>query len=324
MVSARLMAVLCVALICAGVSGWAQTTAADTEDTILRACLPRNAGVLAGRRLTGGSGFDFRVAQEVAQAMGRTLEPVWFENDLDEESNPLSETYAMLGYGLCDIVPGHPRYVAAIGTHDQPQATLPRWLGMPNEISRETGMLAERLVGYVDVAPIAVSEGYMRTQVGIVYQDGMDMPQGPNDLSGRRMALQENTLSGTIAMLNNRPGDRGDLVTMNPGAGFLWEVEKAGHELAIVDVIDFDTFKKTNPFTTLRLADWRHPVGMDLGVAVLAGNKDLLNSLNAALQDIVASGRALELAVEEGLTYAPPSGGGLSQGITMQMLVQDP
>lgn len=290
------------------------------HDTALRACLPRNAGVLAGRRLAGGSGFDFRVAQEIAARLGRTLEPVWYENELDEESDPVSETYAMLSYGLCDIIPGHPRYVGAVGEPQYPRAPLPRWLGMPREISQETGMLAQRLVGYVDISAIAVSDGYMRTEVGLVYREGTEEPAGPRDLSDRRLAIQENTLSGAIALVQTRPGDSADLVIMTPGSEFLWEVEKQGIDVAIVDVAAFDTFRKANPFTTLRLAAWRHPVGMDLGVAVLDGNEDLPD-INAAIANLIGSGRAAELAEEEGLTYAEPSGDDLSQGITMQMLM---
>lgn len=286
----------------------------------LRACLPRNAGVIAGRRLTGGSGFDFRIAQEIAARLGRTFEPVWYENELDEENDQLSETYAMLSFGLCDLIPGHPRYANAVGEPRSPQAPLPRWLGMPREVSRETGMLAQRLVGYVDIEAITVSAGYMRTQVGLVYREGTAEPSSPKDLAGRRLALQENTLSGTIALLHTAPGNRGNLVTLTPGADFLWEVEKQNIGLAIVDVIAFDSFLKANPFTTLKLADWRHPIGMDLGVAVLSDSVDLPR-INEVLSEIVASGRASELAAEEGLTYAAPSGGKLSDGITMQMLL---
>lgn len=299
------------------------TASAEAEDGILRACLPRNAGVVAGRRLTGGTGFDFRIAQELAARMGRVFEPVWYENELDEESDQLAETYAMLSFGLCDIVPGHPRYVRAVGTPASSRAPLPRWLGMPREISQETGMLAQRLIGYVELSPIAVSDGYMRTAVGMVYRAGTPEPTGPTDRAGRPLAVQENTLSGTIALLRMAPGDRGELATMTPGADFLWEVEKEGLELAMVDVVAFDTFLKANPFTTLELAAWRHPVGMDLGIAVLADNQDL-SAINAAIADLVTSGRAAELGLEEGLTYTAPSGEELSTGITMQMLMATP
>lgn len=308
------------AVLASSVSAEAPKQSAD--DTVLRACLPRNAGVLAGRRLTGGSGFDFRVAQEIAAAMGKTFEAVWYENELDEESNPLSETYAMLSYGLCDIVPGHPRFENTVGVPGYERAVLPRWLGMPREISQETGMLSQRLVGYVDVAPITVSDGYMRTQIGLIYRAGRDEPQNLAAIEGQRLAVQENTLSGTIAMLATRPGDRGNLVTLTPGADFLWEVEKAGLDLAITDVVAFDTFLKANPFTELRLAEWRHPIGIDIGIAV-AEDFEYLPKVNTAISELISSGQLENLAAEEGLTFSGPMDRELSPKITMQMLMTD-
>ncbi|MEM8824365.1 MAG: hypothetical protein AAGF30_12205, partial [Pseudomonadota bacterium] len=114
-------------------------------------CLPRNAGVIAGRRLTGGSGFDYRMSQAVADRLGLALDVIWYENEFEEESDPLTETYAMLSYGLCDLVPGHPRYAGAVGPPDFQRASLPRWLDMPREIDPETGLLKDQLAGFVDV-----------------------------------------------------------------------------------------------------------------------------------------------------------------------------
>jgi ABC-type amino acid transport substrate-binding protein len=285
---------------------------------VLTACLPRNAGVIAGRRLTGGSGFDFRMAEEVAKRLGLELEPLWFENELDEETDPLKETYAMLSYGLCDMIPGHPRFEGAVGTPLFDRAIMPRWLGMPQETDRHTNLQVDLLVGMVEVRPIAVSAGYMRTQIGIVYQQGTPEPKDPLDRQGRQVAIQEKTLSGMLAKVHAPPADRGAYVNLRPGATFLWEVEKQGIEMALVDVPAFDGFIASNPFTTYRLAEWRHPtLGMDLGIAVLDRNQGLLAAINAALDDINQAGLPHQIAEEEDMTYAAPISAELAGPITM-------
>ncbi len=288
----------------------------------LSVCLPRNAGVIAGRRMTGGSGFDYHMAQAVADKMGRRLEVVWFENELEEERDALSETYAMLSHGLCDVVPGHPRYAGAVGAPAFKRAALPRWLGMPQAIDPDTGFLKDQLAGFVDVAPIAVSRGYMRAEIGLVYRDGDAPPLDLADLGGRALALQQGALSGAIAMLQLPPEDRARVVTMNPGAGFLWEVESRGHALAIVDVPAFDAHRQASPFTTLRLADWRHPLGMDIGMAVLAGRTDLRARIDAALAALMATGQVAALAEAAGLTYAEPQTAELMPEMTRATLLQ--
>ncbi|MEM9013052.1 MAG: transporter substrate-binding domain-containing protein [Pseudomonadota bacterium] len=308
-----------VALVALGLSGLTAPPVSANGD--LTVCLPRNAGVIAGRRLTGGSGFDFRMSEAVAARLGQSLTVVWYENELEEESDPLMETYAMLSYRLCDLVPGHPRYVGAVGTPSFARASLPRWLGMPRDVDPLTGLLKDRLAGYVDVAPIAVSAGYMRSEIGLVYREGTPEPTGLNDTGGRALAVQQGVLSGAIAMLQSTPEVRAKITTHNPGPGFLWDVESGGGDLAIIDVPAFDTHMAANPFSALRLAAWRHGFGMDLGFAALAENQALLDEVSEALEALVTSGEAAALAGEEGLTYAPPRDEALAPPLTRASLL---
>ena len=318
---------IALATIVAVFTGHIQTLSAETisPDALVSAgeltvCLPRNGGVIAGRRLTGGSGFDYRVSNAIAEQLGLPLNIIWIENDLDEESDPVRETYAMLAHRLCDAIPGHPRYEGAVGVSDYDRASLPRWLGMPQEIDPDTNLLKDSLAGFVDVEPVAVTGGYMRTQIGLVYRDDTAEPIGLDDLQNRRLALQQGTLSGAIATLQVAPVDRALLKMMNPGAGFLWEVENQNLPLAIVDVPAFDAHLKANPFTPLRLAAWRHAVGMDIGIAVLAENTVLIEVLDAVIADLLASGQLPQFAEEEGMTYSAPVSSDLAPRFTLETL----
>ena len=293
------------------------------QDTLIM-CLPRNGGVIAGRRLNGGSGFDYRLSEQIADRLGLTLEVLWIEPDLEEESDPVRETYALLSARLCDAHPGHLRYENAVGVPGFDRASLPRWLGMPQEIDPDTGHLRDTLQGFVDVRPITVTQGYMRSEIGLVYWEGAAEPDGIGRLGGQELALQQGTLSGAIATLQTAPIDRANLVTMNPGAGFLWEVENAKTDLAIVDVAAYDSHLKANPVTPLRLAAWRHTIGMDIGIAVLSENRVLLAELDRVLEDILSEGVLPIIALAEGMTYAPPKSSALSPKLTLESLRKTP
>ena len=301
-------------------AGQAQTAPELVKQDTLTICLPRNGGVIAGRRQTGGSGFDYRLSEEIANRMGLMLEVLWIENDLDEESDPVRETYALLSQRLCDAHPGHPRYEKSVGVPDFDRASLPRWLGMPRDIDPDTGLLTDSLQGFVDVLPITVTRGYMRSEIGLVYWDGAAEPEGIDTLGDQKLALQQGTLSGAVATLQVAPTDRANLVTMNPGAGFLWEVENAKTELAIVDVAAYDAHLKANPVTPLRLSGWRHAIGMDIGIAVLSENNGLRTTLDQALDDILSEGILPDVAFAEGMTYAPPKSDALSPKFTLDSL----
>ena len=302
----------------------AETEIETMEPGVLTACLPRNSGVIAGKREAGGSGFDYHLIKEIASRMGLAFSPVWFEGELEEQSDPLRDTYAMLSLPLCDVVPGHPRYVRAVGAPGYDRARMPRWVGMPQEIDQSTSFLKDVQTEFVDVRPLAVSHGYMRSTIGLVYLDGTTEPEDLNDLQDRPLAFQQGTLSGAIAMASLPPHDRQQARHFNPGASFLWQAEIEGMQLAIVDVAAFDNYRQSNAITRLKLAEWRHPFGMDIGIAVLEERKELLKSLNDIL-DGMADERWLQtLASSEGLTYSPPADTELAQEITMRDLLTSP
>jgi hypothetical protein len=302
--------------------GRAQHIADTLEPGTLAVCLPRNSGVMSGMRSTGGSGFDYRIAEAVADRLNLVLRPVWYEAELQEESDPLRDTYAMLSFGLCDVVPGHPRYVRAVGRPGFERARVPRWIGMPQEIDRDTSHIHDKPVGFVDVRPIAVTRGYMRSTIGLLYRDGTPEPGSHGDLGKRALAFQQGTLSGAIAMTQLGPADRQRARHFNPGASFLWMAEAEGLETAIVDVIAYDNYRKSNPGTKFRLADWRHPLGMDIGMALLEENETLRRAIDTALADILAAEEPARIASQEGLTYTPPTDDDLASTITLRDLTK--
>ena len=289
-----------------------------TEGT-LTACLARNAGALSGRRSGGGAGFDYRISTEVAAAMGLQLDVVWIENEAAEESDPVHETYAMLAYGLCDIVPSHPLYARAVGAPPTGQAALPRWLGMPEVIDAETQRRVAAHLPHVTLKPVAVTSPYMRAEIGMVYRDGAPEPQDLAKLDGRRLAYQQGTLSGALLQLE-AAGVVADAISFNPGPEFLWGLENGAADVAIVDIAAFDAHRKHNPVSTLKLAAWRHKVGLDIGIAVLAENEGLAGALNQALQALRAGGALPLLAAQEKLTYNPPHFTGLQDPFTWRSL----
>ena len=289
-------------------------------DGALTVCLARNAGAVSGRRASGGTGFDYRLSEALADRLGLDLAVEWFESEPGEESDPVHETYAMLAYGLCDMVPSHPHYRRAVGAAPTEKAALPRWKDMPTEIDAETHRRVDKHLPHVTLEPIAVSDPYMRTGIGLVYRDGDPEPLGLDDIAPRRFALQQGTLTGAIAQAQ-APELAAHSVMFNPGGEFLWQIEKGHADVAIVDVAAFDSHLKHNPISTLRLANWRHAIGLDIGIAVLDRQQPLLHALNAALSVMHASGALPTLADEEGLTYHAPRFDGLQDPFTWRTLL---
>ena len=284
---------------------------ATLEEGVLSACLARANGALSGMRHEGGTGLDYRVAQALADRLGLSLRVTWFEAEQDEESDPVRETYAMLAHGLCDMVPSHPLYAGAVGQPPAPRATLPRWVGMPRNWDRTT---------HVDLRPVTVTAPYRRAEMGLVFRGGAAEPAGLHDIAGV-LGYQEGTLTGAIVEYQAPDDVRARAKTFNPGATFLWEIEKGEADVAFVDVDAYDAHLRQNRLTALRLGDWRHRLGFDIGAAVLTGNEALKAALDAAIAALVADGSVAALAAQEGAHWAQPSETGILPPLTRASLM---
>lgn len=283
-------------------------------------CLARNSGVMSGLRANGGSGFDYRISQAIADRLNLELDPVWFEVDIDKEVNATETTYAMLSYGLCDLVPAHPLYENAVGAPSERHGLLPRWVGLHEEQDPETGHRRTKKTPLVRLQDVAVSHPYYRTEIGLVFSEGTPEPQDLQSLGDRRLAIQSTTLSGVIVHMQAPEETRAGSVTFTPGKKFLWELEAGKADIAIVDVADYDAHLKQNPISRLKLARWRHPIGFDIGVAALAGNAALLQRVNDILDTLLKDGTIEALAEAEGLHYSAPKSAEIAPLMTMKML----
>ncbi|MEX0285240.1 MAG: c-type cytochrome [Paracoccaceae bacterium] len=267
----------------------------------LTACLARNGGALSGKRSDGGVGLDYLVLADIAEALELDLDVVWFESEQEEESDPVRESYAQLAYPLCDITASHPLYENTFGPPHTPTAALPRWLHMPTTFN---------LRSHVTLKPVAVTRPYMRSEIGMVVRPKIQdfSMEGLEDLHGLKLGLQQGTLSGMVAWVQ-APRDVIKTARMfNPGPKYLWEIEQGKHDVdvAIVDVTAFDHHLRQNPISDLRLAEWRHALGMNIGFAILEENAALIAQVNAAVDDLVASGAVAQRATESRMHYAKP------------------
>ncbi|MFO7855596.1 MAG: transporter substrate-binding domain-containing protein [Paracoccaceae bacterium] len=281
----------------------------------LTVCLARNGGALSGWRHEGGSGFDYRVAAATAEAMGLDLAVQWFESEPEEESDPVKETYALLAKGLCDLVPAVALYEGALGPPPAENAAPPRWDDMPTR----------DWVEFVPLEPVAATRPYMRAEIGIVTGPKVGRAiEGPKDLAGLDLGVQQGTLSGIIALTEAPQATVDASVTFNPGPDFLWKLEGGAFDAALVDVAAFDFHRRQNPVSLLTLHDWRHPLGFNIAMAGLERNPNLIAAADAALADLAASGVLEELAEAEDIHYAAPREPWMQRRLTRRDLRRAP
>ncbi|MEP4196358.1 MAG: transporter substrate-binding domain-containing protein [Aliishimia sp.] len=268
-----------------------------TPDT-LTACLPINGGVMSGRRASGGAGLDYDIAQEIAKTLELDLKVIWYEGDIDEDTNPIRATYAMLSRPLCDVVPGYALYAPTLGKPKGDRAAVPRW-----KKPRFRDKFEEP--EFVDLRPITTTIPYVRMEMGVVLRAPRDV-LGFADLEGLTLGIQEGTLAGAISVGRMPSSLRANAVSRNPGPAFLWDMEKGDFDAALVAVAEYDFHKRQNKITKLILSDYRHPLGFNIGFAMLEDNKPLWDHLNGAVEDLLSNGRVDAIALQNKVHIAVP------------------
>mgnify|MGYP001095878259 CR=1 FL=1 len=280
----------------------------------LTACLAKNGGVMSSRRARGGAGLDYEVAAALADRMGLALVVEWFESELEEESSPVRENYAMLAYGVCDIVPGFALYETSLSAFYKTRAALPRWDNMPTNLGR----------GFqVDLEPISVSDPYARMEMAVVYRSPdfeRDIAEIA-DMDGLRIGVEQGTLAGVLTLRQGTDNMTTAAKTLNPGPDFLWRMEQGEFDAALVTVGAYDFHKKQNFVSTLLLDEYRHPIGFNLSIAMLRRNRDLLERIDPMIHAMIDDGTMAALAEKSKHTYSMPRKPWVQKHLTMQDIV---
>ncbi len=178
-----------------------------------------------------------------------------------------------------------------------------------------------------------VSHPYLRVETGIVFREGVardgeteplgpaSFPRGLADLGGLHVGIEQGTLAGLLTR-HQAPADVvRHAVTEVPGSTFLWTLEGGGFEAALVDVPVYDHHLRQNPISTLVLADWRHPLGFNIGAATREADAALGDAIDAVLRAEGAAATLASLATREGLHWAAPREPLVQERFTLETLV---
>jgi mono/diheme cytochrome c family protein len=283
----------------------------------LTVCLPRNGGATAHLRHQGGGGFDYLVSKRLAQELSLSLTVTWYESEPEEESDPIKETYALVSHDLCDLVPGHPLYPSNIGPPPASSAALPRWLGQPEAWSAST---------HIPLKPLAVSRPYRRATLGLIVSPEVslgsvktlqDLPK--DELL--QIGIAQGTLSGVILDVQLPHSLKARSLMLSPGSGFLWEMEKGRFNLTLMDTAAYDFHLMQNRISKLRLHEYRHPIGFNIGIAYSASNPHLGAKVDHILRSLEISGEFREFAKISSFTYTPPTPPWMASVLTTRALI---
>jgi len=266
----------------------------------LTICLDQAAPPFSFKQGARTGGFDLALAQAVADRLGRRLNVQWFETEDQPEKGKDTKTgvAALLADRRCDLAGAFPLLTESLAGAPSLEARLPRYQGRTNA-DRRRAVVLDALLGsapYIYSAPaIVLAPEFSSKAISSLA-----------DLDGMRIGVEQSSFPDLILTVYQSGRLRAHLVHIVPGRGLLERLEAGDYDAVLVDIHRFDGYRSEHPDTRLQLSGFMHPIGFNLGFVARAGEAELMQSIDAAISELMQSGALEQLARKAGLTYLPP------------------
>jgi len=296
----------------AGVVAGMAVIAGGAEAKTLTVCLEEDSPPLSFKFRSRQGGFDHGVAEEVAKRLGMEFAVQWFESENDEENVPVWEANALLSDGLCDTVGGYPLVASALGKPEADRGTLPDHDGMNRA---ERGRLVK--LGILDS-----TTPYNRVGFGVIV--GPTWPDlevtGLHALEGRRVGYEVETMAAALVHRYRNGALVPTAVSMRQSKGVLTALAAGELDAVVIEVHKFDNFMRRNADAKVRFSGYVHPLGINMGFALLGRDADLRDRVDVALEAMKADGSLQRLAEKWQMTFVKPEPPKVLRRITPAML----
>lgn len=261
-------------------------------------------------------GLDLRIATALAQAVGRELVVLPFETSYEKESALTNEVNALLSAGLCDAASGFPLLTSDLGPAGRPTSRTPGYPGAKRMRDRP----------FVPLGTLVASRAYLAVSLGLVQRPGSPPLTQLADLGERRLGTVSGTLASAVALGWKQGALRPKVVSLSLREDALTELAKptgSRFDVAFVPLALYDGWQLAHPGTPLVPADYRRPIGINLGFVTLAPASDLRAALDKVIGDALADGSLARWAREEGVSWSAPVAPDVSRGPSLAELTAD-
>jgi ABC-type amino acid transport substrate-binding protein len=304
-------------LAASGAAAWAQGLRAP-----LAVCVAEDNPPLSYMHQGRPRGLDVRIAQALADALGRELKLVPFDSQYEKESSLAQEVNALLSAGVCEAASGFPLLAADLGAPPRASAKVPDHPGAPRKRDRP----------FVPLGSLAASRAYLAAALTAV----MRAPVAPGisslkQLRGQpegaaapwRIAAISGSTGSALALGWNFGALRPQLLSLPQNDDALQAVAQGRADAALVPLAQWDGWRLRHPDAPLAATPWRKPLGLNLGFVVLQGREDLRSALNGVLEQAQRSGQLRQWAEEAGVSWMPPQAPELAGAFSLQAWLAD-
>ena len=257
-------------------------------------------------------GFDVRIAQAIADELGRPLKVVPFETEYERESTLAREVNALLSSQVCELASGFPLLREDLGVIPGKSSRTPDYPGAKRFRERP----------FVPLQPLEGSRGYQGMAFVAIMRKEVARPVLKlSDLSGLRIANTAGTLSGALLMMYRNGMLKRDLVSLAQRGDTAFELIEAGKiDAALVPASLYDAWKQDHASSAVVLTDYRRPLGVNLGFVAAPQGADALRAANR----VIERGELAQWAASEHVSWMRPTQPDVSRTPALHELAADP
>lgn len=281
----------------------------------LAVCVAQDNEPLSYLRAGKPRGLDVRVAQAIADELGRELRIVPFETEYERESTLAREVDALLSAQVCELASGFPLLREDFGTPIG-SARTPDYPGAKRRRERP----------FVTLLPMSASRPYQGMALVVTARrEAAREVKRLSDLSGLRIANTAGTLSSALLMMYRNGMLRRDLISLPQRGESVFELMHAERlDAALVPAGLYDAWRLEHPDSSLVLAEYRRPLGINLGFVATAQGAPALQGANRAIERALERGDLAKWAAEEGVSWMRPTTPDVSSTPALHQLASDP
>ena len=298
----RLALALCLAAATGSAAGQALTV-----------CMAEDNPPLSYRAQGQDRGLDVRVAQAVADELGRPLKVVFFESKYEHDSTLSHEVNALLSSGVCDLASGFALMASDLGPPSRPTARVPDYPGAKRPPQRP----------WVPLGTLVPSRPYHAMAMGLVVRDPARADATLANLGDARIGAVSGTMAGTVVSMYRNGKLRPQVVSLAQNEDALEQLEAGRIDATLVTLDRFDAWRLAHPASALRRAAYTHPLRINMGFVARSDAPQALGAADRVIARALASGDLRRWSEQNGSTWVEPAEPAVSIAIGLPDLLRE-
>ena len=266
----------------------------------LTVCMAENNPPLSYERLPDDAstltGLDVRVAEAIADELGRPLRLVPFESKREGDSTLSHEVNALLSSGVCEIASGFALF-ASVGAPSRPTARVPDHPGAPPPPKRP----------WVPLGTLVASRAYHTVAMGLVVRDAAHESATLAELGDARIAAVSGTLAGSAVSMYRNGKWRAQIVSLAQNQDALAELEAGRADATLTTLDRLDAWRLAHPATTLRRTGYLHPLRINIGFVMRSDAQALTDATNRVIARATDNSDLPRWTAAAGSTWIAPA-----------------